>query len=120
VASNFKKKKLGDSMIASVIINTIIPSLFAYALYHNQEAQKTKALKWLEQLKAEANSILSGFEQLSVKSKTAYESQALIELRNEYCIKKRCLECSVGNAILKGAESLSHGPAVMVSSGSSL
>jgi hypothetical protein len=120
VASNFKKKKLGDSMIASVIINTIIPSLFAYALYHNQEAQKTKALKWLEQLKAEANSILSGFEQLSVKSKTAYDSPALIELRNEYCIKKRCLECSVGNAILKGAESLSHGPAVMVSSGSSL
>jgi hypothetical protein len=58
-------------------------------------------VNWLEQINTENNSILSGFAQLSITSKTAYDSQALIELKNEYCIKKRCLECSVGNAILK-------------------
>lgn len=99
--SNFKKKALGSSMIDSIIINTIVPSLFAYGLYHKSEPHKAKALRWLEQISTENNSILSGFALLSVKSNSAYDSQALIELRNEYCTKKRCLECSVGNAILK-------------------
>ena len=99
--SNFKKKALGSSMIDSIIINTIVPSLFAYGLYHKSEPHKAKVLRWLEQISTENNSILSGFALLSVKSNSAYDSQALIELRNEYCTKKRCLECSVGNAILK-------------------
>jgi hypothetical protein len=102
VASNFKKKNIGSFMISSIIINTIIPCLFAYGIYHNNEHQKTKALRWLEQLETEKNSILSGFAELTIKSKTAYDSQALIELKNEYCTKKRCLKCSVGNSILKG------------------
>ena len=99
--SNFKKKTLGSAMISSIIINTIVPSLFAYGLHHNNEQQKAKALRWLEQLEPEDNSILKGFAGLSIKSRTAYDSQALIELKNEYCIKKRCLECSVGNAIVR-------------------
>lgn len=99
--SNFKKKALGTSMIDSIIINTIVPSLFAYSVYHKSEPHKAKSLRWLEQISTENNSILSGFALLSVKSNSAYDSQALIELRNEYCTKKRCLECSVGNAILK-------------------
>lgn len=99
--SNFKKKTLGKAMISSIIINTIVPSLFAYGLYHNNEQQKVKAIKWLEQLESENNAILAGFAGLSVESKTAFDSQALIELKNEYCIKKRCLECSVGNAIIR-------------------
>jgi hypothetical protein len=89
-------------MVASIIINTIVPCLFAYGIYHNNEHQKTKALRWLEQVETEKNSILSEFAGLTIKSKNAYDSQALIELKNEYCIKKRCLECSVGNTILKG------------------
>jgi hypothetical protein len=116
----FKKKKLGDSMIASVIINTVIPMLFAHGLYHNNEPQKAKALRWLVQINAEKNFIVSGFNQLSVISKTAYDSQALIELKNEYCTKKRCLDCSVGNALLKSTESLTDRAAMVISSGSSL
>lgn len=99
--SNFKKKQLGPTMINSIIINTVIPMLFAYGLYHKNETHKAKALLWLEQVTAEKNSIVTGFAQLMVKSKTAYDTQSLIELKNEYCTKKRCLECSVGNAILK-------------------
>ena len=99
--SNYKRKTLGTTMIASIIINTIVPSLFAYGLYHDSEHYKTRALRWLEQISTENNSILSGFSLLAVKSNTAYDSQALIELKNEYCTKKRCLECSVGNALLR-------------------
>ena len=99
--SSFKIKKLGASMIDNIIINTLAPVLFAYGLYHNEEKYKTKALTWLEKTVAEKNSILNGFHLLSVSNKSAYDSQSLLELKNEYCNKKRCLECSVGNYLLK-------------------
>lgn len=97
----FKKKKLGAAMIDNIIINTIAPVLFAYGSYHDEQKYKEKALKWLEQTAAESNSITKGFQQLGIENKNAFDSQALIELKNEYCNKKRCLDCGVGNAILK-------------------
>ncbi len=101
-ASAFKKKKLGAAMIDNIIINTIAPVLFAYGNYHDENKYKEKALRWLEETAAEKNAITKGFQQLKIENKNAFDSQALIELKNEYCSKKRCLECGVGNAILKG------------------
>ncbi|MGQ0739426.1 MAG: DUF2851 family protein [Bacteroidota bacterium] len=100
-ASSFKKKNLGAAMIDNIIINTIAPVLFAYGSYHNEEKYKDKALRWLEKTAAENNSITKGFGQLGIENKNAFDSQALIELKNEYCNEKRCLECGVGNALLK-------------------
>jgi hypothetical protein len=97
-----KKKKPGSAMIDSLIINTVIPVLFAYGNYHEQYGYKEKALQWLEETTAEKNSITRRFENTGISISNAYDSQALIELRNEYCDKKRCLDCAVGNAILKG------------------
>jgi hypothetical protein len=99
--SPFKRKNLGIAMVDSVIINTVCPVLFAYGHYHHDQQYKSKALTWLEKTAAESNSITRGFGQLGVDNKNAFDSQALIELKNEYCSKKRCLECAVGNAILK-------------------
>ena len=99
--SAFKKKKLGDQMIDNIIINTVVPMLFAYGHYHNENVYKDKALQWLEDIKAEKNSITKGFESLLVENKTAFDSQALIQLKNEYCNKKRCLDCSIGNKLLR-------------------
>lgn len=106
--SAFKKKKLGVAMIDNIIINTVCPVLFAYGNYHDENKYKDKALKWLEQTTAENNSITKGFQKLGIvrkdsfgDNKNAFDSQALIELKNEYCTEKRCLDCSVGNAILK-------------------
>ncbi len=99
--SSFRKKKLGVSMTDNIIVNTIGPMLFAYGHYHNEEKYKQKALRWLEETSAENNSITKGFRQLEIENKNAFDSQALIELKNEYCDKKRCLDCSVGNSILK-------------------
>jgi hypothetical protein len=99
--SSYKKKKLGVSMMDNIIINTIIPMLFAYGSYHNEEKFKQKALRWLEETPAESNFITKGFSQLNIENRNSFDSQALIELKNEYCDQKRCLDCSVGNAILK-------------------
>ena len=100
-ASPFKKKTFGADAVDNIVINTVVPCLFAYGLHHKEEAYKDKALRWLEEIEAEENIITKDFAALGVKAKTAYDSQALIELKNEYCSPKKCLQCSVGNNILK-------------------
>jgi hypothetical protein len=99
--SGYKQKRLGDVMSNNLIINTVIPSVFAYGLYHNKEQTKLKALRWLEQTKPESNNITKGFAEISIANKSSYDSQALIQLKNEYCNKRSCLECAIGNALLK-------------------
>jgi len=104
ISSPFKKKNIGDAMSDNIMINTIGPVLFAYGYYYDDPLYKQKALHWLEQIKPESNLISRGFEKLGLENRSAYESQSLIELKNEYCDRKRCLECSIGNAILKNKE----------------
>ncbi|MBN8676352.1 MAG: DUF2851 family protein [Chitinophagales bacterium] len=99
--SAFREKKLGAAMVDNIIINTIAPVLFAYGNYHNEQSYKDKALQWLEETTAEKNVITKGFEKMGMENRTACDSQALIELKNNYCTPKRCLDCGVGNAILK-------------------
>ena len=99
--SSFKKKNIGTAMIDNIIINTIVPLLFAYGNYHDENKYKDNALKWLESTAAESNSITKGFIKLEIENKNAFDSQALIEMKNEYCNKKRCLDCAVWNAILR-------------------
>ena len=99
--SAFKKKNLGTQMINNIIINTIVPIVFAYGYFKNESEYKTKALQWMEELQSEKNSITNGWENINIENKNAFDSQALIELKNSYCDKKRCLECAVGNAIMK-------------------
>ena len=89
-------------MTDNIITNTIVPVLFAYGNYHDEEKYKQKAIKWLEEVSAEQNSVTKAFMQLGVENRNSFDSQGLIELKNEYCDKKKCLNCSVGNAILKG------------------
>ncbi|HYO20949.1 MAG TPA: DUF2851 family protein, partial [Flavisolibacter sp.] len=102
-ASSFKKKTLGADTINNILINTVIPTLFSYGLHHREERHKDKALRWLEQLPAETNSITTEFMKAGVKNNNAYDSQALIELKNQYCSEKKCLDCSVGNYLLREA-----------------
>ena len=93
----------GTDAINNTMINTVIPVLFSYGVYHKEERFKDKAVRWLEELPAEANSITNEFVKAGVENRSAFDSQALIELRNEYCTKKKCLDCSVGNHLLREA-----------------
>lgn len=99
--SSRKPKKIGSVMIDHLIINVVVPVLFAYGSYRDEHPYKEKALRWLEETAPEKNFITAGFKSLGIESRNAYDSQSLIELKNEYCDKRRCLDCAVGNAILK-------------------
>ncbi|CAN5876117.1 DUF2851 family protein [soil metagenome] len=98
----FKKKTLGKQMINSILVNTVVPVLYAYGYFNSNEEYKNKAMNWMEQIPSEKNSITEGFRKLNIQNRSAADSQALIWLKNKYCDQKRCLQCTIGNKILKG------------------
>ena len=96
-----REKKLGRQMLDNIIVNTVIPMMFTYAHYHKDNGLKSKLIQWLEDTLAEHNSITAGFEKLGLLNRNAFDSQAYIELKTHYCEKKRCLDCGIGNSILR-------------------
>jgi hypothetical protein len=98
---DFRMKKPGKAMVGNIIINTICPVMFAWGNFYRAENLKEKAIRWLQETGRENNTITRGFQLLGIENKNACDSQALIELKNEYCIKKRCLDCAVGISLLK-------------------
>jgi hypothetical protein len=96
-----KKKSLGQEAIRLIGINTIAPFLFVYGCMRGESLYKDKALQLLEELPPERNAIIAGWEKLGMEPKSAYQTQALLQLKNEYCQRKRCLHCAIGGAILR-------------------
>ncbi len=99
--ASFRKKQLGKTMVDNLLINCVIPVLFVYAAEHNDEPAKEKAVEWLQQLKKEQNSITQQWEAIGVTHQSAFDSQALLYLKKNYCDAKQCLHCAVGNSLLK-------------------
>lgn len=99
----YRPKTLGMDMIHNIMINTLIPMLFTYGVYHDDQPLINKALSWVEEVPSEKNNIIEGWDETGIASRCAYDSQALIELKTQYCDKRRCLDCAIGNAVLKGA-----------------
>ncbi len=95
-------KKLGRQMVNTLLINAVIPVLFAYGVSHNEQKFKDLPIKWLLQLPPEQNNITRQWKAKEVLNQNALDSQALIELKKNYCDKKLCLDCAVGNKILPG------------------
>jgi len=93
-------KKITTSFVDLLIINTIIPLQFLYQKSRG-EVHEEFFLVLLKKMKPEKNSIISKFSEIGVSSKNAFDTQALLELKNNYCAPKRCLECAIGNTILK-------------------
>ena len=97
-----KKKPLSKSFIDLVIINTIIPLQFAYAKSQGKEISEG-LIQLLDEVAPEKNSIMDKFRSFGIKSKSAFDSQSLLQLKNEYCNNSRCLECAVGMELLKNS-----------------
>lgn len=98
--SKTKSKVLTNQFIDLIIINTIIPIKFCHA--KNQGKLNVEELiALLETMPAEKNSILNKFSEFNITTKTAFQSQSLLELKNEYCNKNKCLNCAVGLQLLK-------------------
>lgn len=100
-ATTYQPKTLGAETVNNIIMNTVVPVIFAYGKYHNESSFQQKAVDWIASIPAENNAIVSKFRSLGIPVKTAADSQSLIELRSQYCDKKRCLDCSIANALLK-------------------
>lgn len=101
--STKKTKHLGGEAINNIIINTIVPFLFVYGKQKDDEKYITRALQFLEQTAGEGNSIIQKWNNTGVSTKTAHSTQALLQLKNEYCNHKKCLNCSIGNYLLKNS-----------------
>ncbi len=95
-------KHLGNEAIDNLIINTLVPFVFVYGNQTQADYLKDKALMWLEALPAEANSVISRWSALGATPESAFESQALLQLKNRYCNLKRCLQCHIGTKIVIG------------------
>ena len=95
-------KKLTKSFIDLLLINTIVSLKFNY-LKSRGEVKGNDFLKLIQQIKPEKNSIIDRFKFLKIETKNAFETQSLLELKNNYCAKKRCLQCAIGNVILNKA-----------------
>ncbi len=93
-------KYLGDSSLNIILINTVAPILFAYGRKTDQEKFCDRALHILESIKPERNAIVTEFQSAGIKPQNAFDSQALIQLRKEYCDKRKCLYCKIGYQIL--------------------
>ena len=100
--SSKKSKYPGDSSINVILINTVAPILFAYGKKNNIEKYCTRALTILEDLKPENNGLVTEFKKLGINPQNAADTQSLIQLKKEYCDKRKCLYCKVGYQILSG------------------
>ena len=96
-----KVPNLGKSSIENIIINTVVPLLVAYSQHRDSRDYLEKAIELLEQLPSEHNNITDQWEALGLKIKTAFDSQAVIELYNNFCTYKKCLNCNIGTALVR-------------------
>jgi len=101
VESVYAEKNMGQTSVDVLLLNTLALFLFSYGKHNQQQHFINRSLQLLEHLPNENNKIVEDFSNLVVKIKTAFESQALLELKNNYCDYKKCLHCGVGNKILK-------------------
>jgi hypothetical protein len=106
-AGNFSVKTLGGNAINTLVINVVIPFLFVFGENQDKNHLKNRALEFLENLPAEKNSVITKWENLGIKCRSAFESQALLQLKNNYCEKKKCLSCQIGVKLVKSAPEIS-------------
>ena len=99
--SKRSEKKLSEASLTLLLINTAIPTLFAMGRHRQKEEWCDRAFDFLEQLKAEQNHITRMWQECGLDVDSAGDSQALIQLKREYCDRRDCLRCRIGYEFLK-------------------
>jgi hypothetical protein len=95
-----KKKILSKSFMDLIVLNTVIPLQFAYAKSQGKEISED-LIAVLNDIEPEKNSVVEKFSSFGLKAKNAFETQSLLQLKNEYCNKNKCLDCAIGMELLK-------------------
>lgn len=98
-SSKISKKMMTKSFIDLLIINTLIPLKFSYAKAQGKSVEDD-LFQLIRDINMESNSIVSKFLDLKPMAKNALSSQALLELKQNYCDKNKCLQCAVGNSLI--------------------
>ena len=97
--SKSSHKSITKSFIDLLLINTIIPLKYCYAKCQGKD-NHDNILSLVQSIRPEKNSIVDKFQLLKPISNSAMQSQALLQLKNSYCDKNKCLQCAIGNSIL--------------------
>jgi hypothetical protein len=102
----FKKQKkeippLGRMSIENIVINSIAPLLAAYGKTRDDQRYVDRAVQLLQETPSEENNIVASWARLGISSRSAFDSQGLLELHNSFCIRRRCLDCSIGFSLLQ-------------------
>jgi len=100
ISKDNHRKTLGESAFNNLVINTVVPILFVYGDQHMDQAMKDRALALLENLAPESNQIIRKWNSLGIECRSAFETQALLQLKNSYCTDKKCLNCQLGAKII--------------------
>lgn len=100
-SSAFMEKKTGEGMMDNLVVNSFAPILYTYGQYHQLPLYKERAFQWLVQTRPEENRVIRQFRALGIVPLHAYETQALLRLKQDYCDQKRCLECALGHSLLR-------------------
>jgi hypothetical protein len=97
VESKQKVKQLGRQSIERIISNAVVPFIFTYGRMRSSEELQEKALTLLEQLAPESNAAIEEWAAAGIKAENAFFSQALLQLKQWYCDKQKCLSCFIGS-----------------------
>jgi hypothetical protein len=95
---------LGEKSIENIVINTVVPILAAYSKMKDEQLFMDRAIAMLQEISSEQNAIVKLWHEVGMRSNSAFDSQAMIELYSSFCQKRRCLECTIGYAVLKPAK----------------
>lgn len=91
---------LGEASVYNLLINSAMPLMVAYGKAKDEQRFIDRALTIIQHIPAEENAIVRRWEKLGMPSRSAADSQGFIEIFNNYCCKKRCLDCSIGFSII--------------------
>jgi hypothetical protein len=92
---------VGAATVDLLIINTVVPLRFSYARFTGDDAMQEGALSLLEEVRFEDNVTTRAFADSGFPCRSAYDSQAQLELMEHYCARKRCLQCSIGEKLVR-------------------
>jgi len=104
VPTKFEEKWLGDDAIRILLLNTVVPFVFARGKAEGNSYWQEKALRWLCELPSEKSLPLREWRTAGVKPQHAGDGQALLHLLRNYCTPKKCLSCSIGNHLIHSSD----------------
>jgi hypothetical protein len=98
-------KNTGSLASDILLINAVIPIIFVYGHCKDDSSICERALTFLENIRPEENTIINEWSTSGIEAESAFHSQALLQLRNEYCRKRRCLDCRIGSKLISSGKS---------------